>query len=199
MRPIRLMCLAGFLLASAASASAMRNPAAVYCESLGYKYVVETSKAGEVGYCMIGNEKVDAWRFLRGEVAADRTYCAKKGYSQKIVKDVRTCKRFMTESCLVCITEGGKEVEVTTLMGLSFSETTCGDGVCGFPENHKTCPQDCPSGGADGYCDAVKDGKCDPDCKAGEDPDCGEKKTDKLSEAKVPLPACSTPSATPSR
>ncbi len=59
-------------------------------------------------------------------------------------------------------------------MGLSFAETTCGDGVCGIPENHPSCPQDCRSGEEDGYCDAVKDGICDPDCLKGEDADCAE-------------------------
>ncbi|PIU29620.1 hypothetical protein COT07_04995 [Candidatus Woesearchaeota archaeon CG07_land_8_20_14_0_80_44_23] len=35
-----------------------------------------------------------------------------------------------------------------------------------------SCPQDCPSGGKDGYCDGVKDGICDPDCQKNQDPDC---------------------------
>ena len=42
-------------------------------------------------------------------------------------------------------------------------------------ENYGTCPQDCPSGSKDGYCDKVKDGKCDPDCLAEEDTDCRER------------------------
>ena len=52
----------------------------------------------------------------------------------------------------------------------------CGDSVCEGFESYKNCPEDCPSGSKDGYCDRVKDLICDPDCKAGEDPDCkGEK------------------------
>jgi len=39
-------------------------------------------------------------------------------------------------------------------------------------ENHGNCPEDCPSGLEDIYCDRVKDGVCDPDCKPDEDPDC---------------------------
>jgi hypothetical protein len=39
-------------------------------------------------------------------------------------------------------------------------------------ENYYTCPQDCPSGSADGVCDLIKDGRCDPDCSPGADPDC---------------------------
>jgi hypothetical protein len=48
----------------------------------------------------------------------------------------------------------------------------CGNNVCNSNENHGNCPQDCPSGRRDGYCDGKKDGRCDPDCKEGEDPDC---------------------------
>jgi len=50
----------------------------------------------------------------------------------------------------------------------------CGDNICEteLNENYKTCPQDCPSGGADNYCDKVKDNICDPDCKENEDIDC---------------------------
>jgi len=42
-----------------------------------------------------------------------------------------------------------------------------------FRENYANCPDDCPSGREDGYCDRVKDGKCDPDCNPPElDEDC---------------------------
>jgi len=39
-------------------------------------------------------------------------------------------------------------------------------------ENFITCPQDCYSGSADGYCDQKLDGRCDPDCQTGSDVDC---------------------------
>jgi len=47
--------------------------------------------------------------------------------------------------------------------------------VCDVGENYQNCPQDCPSGSNDGYCDRIKDGICDPDCKAEEDSDCEKK------------------------
>ena len=51
------------------------------------------------------------------------------------------------------------------------------NNLCEPPrENYKTCPQDCPSGSKDGYCDAVPDGKCDPDCLHNEDIDCLKEK-----------------------
>ena len=155
------------------TAFAMKNPAAVYCNSLGYEYKIEKSEKGETGYCILPDgQKVDAWQFLQGNVAQEYNYCTIKGYAQKQVTDPKKCMRFLTVTCLVCILEDGREVEVTELMGLTFAETTCGDGTCGFPENYKTCPQDCPSGTLDDYCDGEKDKKCDPDCSVKEDPDC---------------------------
>ncbi len=50
----------------------------------------------------------------------------------------------------------------------------CGNDVCNINENYGTCPQDCPSGRRDGYCDREEDERCDPDCKE-EDPDCKSK------------------------
>lgn len=151
------------------AASALRNPSAVYCEAMGYNYVIFSSPYGDVGKCVLPNgEAVNAWDFYRGEVALDYSYCAKQGYEAKHVER-EDCK-----SCLVCVLPDGREVEVAELMGLSFEETTCGDGVCGIPENYSSCPQDCSSGEEDGYCDAVKDGICDPDCTKGEDADCAE-------------------------
>jgi len=164
-----------FVLAPA-SALALKNPAAVYCTAMGYEYRVEHTANGDVGYCILpGAEIVDAWKFLLGEIAQDKSYCASKGYGHKIVKNPKTCQRFLTDTCMVCILGDGREVEVTELMKLILEETVCGDGVCGIPENYKSCTQDCPSGSRDGYCDRVKDGRCDPDCSVKEDPDCSEK------------------------
>lgn len=50
-------------------------------------------------------------------------------------------------------------------------EGECGNHVCNTNEHRASCPQDCPSGGSDGYCDREKDERCDPDCNE-EDPDC---------------------------
>jgi len=47
-------------------------------------------------------------------------------------------------------------------------------------ENYKTCPQDCPSGTKDNYCDKISDGICDTDCDKKDDPDCGFKIVDLL-------------------
>jgi putative hemolysin len=154
-------------------AFALRNPAAVYCTALGYEYRIIKTVQGERGYCVLPDgQMVDAWQFLQGKVAQQYNYCAINGYGQKRITDQKRCVRFLTDSCLVCIIEDGSEVEVTELMGLTLIETICGDGMCGHPENLKSCPEDCPSGSRDYYCDGETDEKCDPDCSAKEDPDC---------------------------
>ncbi len=178
MRKSLLCFLTVMLLIS--TASALRNPSAVYCEAMGYDYVVFSSPYGDVGKCVLPNgEAVDAWEFYRGETALEYSYCAKEGYEAKHVER-EDCK-----SCLVCVLPDGREVEVAELMGLSFEETTCGDGVCGIPENYSSCPQDCHSGDEDGYCDAVEDGICDPDCLQGEDVDCTESEKVEESPAEI--------------
>ena len=171
--PVLVVLLCFGLLA--APAAALKDPSAVYCSAMGYTFTVQHSPAGEVGYCTLKDgKKVDAWRFLQGKEGSDQGYCAKKGYSQNVVYDPATCIRFLTGSCAVCVLPDGSGVEVTRLMNLSFSESRCGDRTCGFPENHLTCPADCPSGATDEYCDGVLDGRCDRDCtkKFAGDPDC---------------------------
>jgi putative hemolysin len=151
----------------------LRNPAAVYCTSLGYKFIVKD----DMSLCILPNgETVDAWLFLKGKVAKEYSYCKLHGLEIKTINDSKRCIKFLTNECAVCVFPNGTEIEVTELMGLDFRETVCGDKICGIPENYFNCPQDCPSGSYDGICDGVKDGKCDPDCIDLEipekDPDC---------------------------
>ncbi len=48
----------------------------------------------------------------------------------------------------------------------------CGNGICEPRENRGSCPLDCDSGIAEGYCDGEYDDICDPDCDAESDLDC---------------------------
>jgi putative hemolysin len=168
-----ILLTAFFLILTSNIAYALRNPAAVYCTALGYTYSAETTAQGQQGICRLPDgSSVGGWQFLQGYVARDYSYCSKMGYELKVIEDRAKCEIFGLPNCAVCVLPDSTEVEVTQLMGLNFKETTCGDGVCGIPENFATCPQDCPSGGYDGYCDGIADGICDPDCLNGEDPDC---------------------------
>jgi len=165
------------IAALALPASALRNPAAMYCDAAGYEYAVEHTPDGDMGYCQLeAGKKVEAWKFLQGKEAPEKSYCTQKGYKLKTVNDAEKCAIFGLPSCAVCVLADGSEVEVTKLMNLTFTEGECGDGTCGYPENYNTCQKDCPRGGLDGLCDGVKDGKCDPDCEIQnttiKDPDC---------------------------
>lgn len=71
--------------------------------------------------------------------------------------------------------------KVTNVLGevfysdsLQISVLCNSNSICesNLGENYFNCPQDCPSGSADGVCDLIKDGKCDPDCTPGTDSDC---------------------------
>lgn len=156
---------------------AITNPAATYCQALGYQYqTVKADDGSESGYCNLQDGRsVDAWKFLLGQEAQDCSYCAKRGYPTEVVSDPKFCQNFMTDQCAACVLENGEMVEVTRLMNLSFGGDTCNDGVCGMLEDAGNCPKDCPSGERDEFCDGQRDGKCDPDCTAASDPDCPEK------------------------
>jgi putative hemolysin len=178
----RSLCLAitalVLLAGLAFPAAALKNPAAVYCIAMGYQNTIAKDTGGnDVDMCIMPDGKaVDGWMFLKGTVAQQYSWCAKHGYGQKTVFSRAVCGQFLTDSCAVCVAKDAKETEVTRMMGLSFEEATCGDGICGAPENFESCPQDCPHGSMDQVCESGLDGRCDPDCTGLiSDPDCALK------------------------
>jgi len=82
----------------------MKNPAAAYCELMGYGYsVVQDASGNEVGTCTLPNgQKVNAWDFYKGKVAQEYSYAAKKGY--EIQNEVETVNGYTTERA-VCTRE----------------------------------------------------------------------------------------------
>lgn len=168
--PVALLLIALLM----APGTAMKDPSAVYCQAMGYPYMIVQTAQGPAGSCLLPDgTTVDSWQFLQGSAGQRYSYCARQGYRQQVVQSYRVCSIFGLDECLVCILPDGSTREVTALMNLSFAETTCGDGSCGMPENALSCP-DCRSGGWDNLCDGIRDGRCDPDCQAGRgDPDCG--------------------------
>jgi len=155
----------------------LRDPSIVYCKALGYNFTTSLTKEGEMSICQFPDgSSCEVWSFLKGKCGNEYSYCKQKGYMIKNISDIEKCVSIFSDECAVCILENGTEVEVTTLMGLSFQEGRCGDDRCTVGENYANCPQDCHSGSEDGYCDGITDGICDPDCVALEekvkDPDC---------------------------
>jgi putative hemolysin len=111
---------------------AMRNPSAVYCKVLGYRYTDRIGSDGSMtGYCTISdNQSVDAWQFFEGKVAQDASYCKKQGYQIRTVTDRRICPELISDTCAVCILPDGSVSEVTHLMNLDFSENICVGTEC---------------------------------------------------------------------
>ncbi len=134
-----------------ASASALMNPAAVYCQSNGFEYRIEDTSEGVVGLCCLPDGSwVDEWSFLQGHEGVGYSFCAKQGLDYRVVSSYSKCSHLGLDECLVCVTGEGVEVEVTEYMNLSLSETVCGDGVCGVGEEGgclKDCSLDVDEGG----------------------------------------------------
>ena len=74
--------------------------------------------------------------------------------------------------------------ELLRIPVLQFADT-CNNAVCEPSESYETCPEDCPSGGKDDYCDGNRDHICDPDCTEEADPDCLKQVKE---EIKIPEP-----------
>jgi LPXTG-motif cell wall-anchored protein len=147
------------------------NPSAAYCNALGYTYVNEKTKAGDIGICGFPDgSSCSAWNFTEGKCGQKYSYCTLHGYGIKT-------KSNDWRNYSVCVLSNGSEVEVTKLMGLVIITDKCGDGACMPGENNRNCPEDCPSGLRDGFCDGKADGRCDPDCSESQDMDCLKEKT----------------------
>lgn len=87
-----------FLFAfSSLAAHSEGNPAAIYCEHMGYQYEVETDEnGGEKGICILPDgSKVNAWDFYLGKIKPEYSYCKKNGYD--IVPEIDTIGSYYTE------------------------------------------------------------------------------------------------------
>jgi len=166
------LCWIIALLAIASPAAALLDPAASYCQALGYEMEVVLTAKGENVLCTLPDDRVvDGWQFYSGKVALDASYCARQGLEARHVENPEIC-----HNCTVCVLPDETLMRVIDLMGLDLRETSCGDGRCVNGEDHDSCPDDCPSGGRDSLCEQLGDGRCDLDCVAegeeAEDDDC---------------------------
>lgn len=140
--------LPSFFLTLSSRAYATRNPSAVYCEQLGYEFLIITDQTGnQVGMCKFPDGRVcSAFEFLKGQCGQKFSYCQKEGYSLKVEKDPQKCG-YMVVPCSICLSKDGREIgEVTQIMKLDLREGKCGDHNCVIGENHNNCPQDCLEG-----------------------------------------------------
>ncbi len=94
--------------------SAISNPSAVYCESLGYEYEISSTENGDIGICVISpNIKLDAWEFFEGKIGQQYSYCAMNGYITQTLDDG---KNSFSEEYAAC---ASAEESVSDLMNLS--------------------------------------------------------------------------------
>ena len=78
------------------------NPAAKYCEILGYKYEITSVKGvGDVGMVSLPDGKlVNAWDFYKGKIGQEYSYAAKHGYT--VVTETSKVNGYTVESP-ICI------------------------------------------------------------------------------------------------
>lgn len=62
--------------------SGLANPAAVYCEELGYTNEAREDESGGVyGVCIFPDgSECEQWDFLAGRCGQDKSFCAQQGY-----------------------------------------------------------------------------------------------------------------------
>lgn len=84
------------------------NPAAVYCEELGYKSETRTdSMGGQHGVCVFPDKsECRSWDFLKGKCGQKFTFCERQGYKiENRVKDMGTWRA----EYAVCVFPDGSE------------------------------------------------------------------------------------------
>ena len=95
----------------------MANPAAVYCEDLGYEYkIITDSEGGQKGVCVFpDNTSCDAWEFFTGKCGQNYSYCKIHGCDIETVSDG---KNPYSPEYAVCVLPNKMREPVTKLMGI---------------------------------------------------------------------------------
>jgi subtilisin-like proprotein convertase family protein/putative hemolysin len=102
-------------------APGMANPAAVYCQELGYEYQVVDAAEGQHGICLLPDgSECDGWGFLEGKCGQSYSYCAGQGYDLVTKSDG---KNPFSKEYGVCVRDGQEVGAVTELMGLAEKAT----------------------------------------------------------------------------
>ena len=99
----------------------MSNPVAVYCDELGYQYIIKETVDGQQGFCQFSSGvAIDGWKFFIGEEGQNYSYCQKQGLEVKTIISEQ-CQ--YASKCAVCILKNGTEVRITELMELDLKST----------------------------------------------------------------------------
>ncbi len=98
------------------------NPAAVYCELMGYEYRIEKTRDGEHGVVTFPDgTECDEWDFYSGRCGQKWSYCAREGWGTETADDGRDP---FSPEYTVCVGGDGRRVgSVADLMSLSEAVT----------------------------------------------------------------------------
>ena len=112
MKRLTILVAALFLSVGLFAQKGYKNPAAAYCEFLGYKYSVQAdARNSAVGVVTLPNGKtVNAWDFYRGKIGQEYSYAALKGY--EIQTEEVTIDGFKTERPVAVRTDRGVEQRI---------------------------------------------------------------------------------------
>lgn len=68
------------------------NPAAFYCQEMGYELEMRETNQGTVGMCVFPNgAECEQWEFLTGTCAVEWTFCQRQGYTIQAGEEIATC------------------------------------------------------------------------------------------------------------
>jgi putative hemolysin len=98
------------------NAPGMADPAAVYCNELGYVYEIVGTDDGQHGVCVLPDgSKCDAWGFLEGTCGQSYSYCARQGYDLITKADGENALSREYSICIRGQQEIGPVTELTSL------------------------------------------------------------------------------------
>jgi putative hemolysin len=105
----------------------MANPAAIYCEELGYTYTTFSSPDGDYSVCRLPDgSQCDAWDFLEGQCGTNFSLCTRLGYT---VQQVRDGDNEFSPEYAVCVDQSGQVIaDMTILTDLISKMAPCETG-----------------------------------------------------------------------
>jgi putative hemolysin len=99
---------------SGQGARGLGNPAALYCQKLGYQYEIVDTDEGQYGTCtFFDGSTCDDWRFLECRCGGEYSYCAIHGYDWITKTDGQN--PYSRDYC-VCVLDGEEIGAVTELV-----------------------------------------------------------------------------------
>jgi len=108
------------------------NPAAIYCQEMGYEHGIVEGDSGQEGFCkMPDGESCPEWDFLNGKCGQSHSYCARQGFTQATIKDG---KDPFSQEYAICLAPNGKQVgPLFDLMDLDVRTAGCTGEIPGEP------------------------------------------------------------------